>query len=186
LRSALVIMPTNTLLLLAVIKEQLVNSGLRDASFFEVDLFLYYVFVDFAAETGALDETEDVEEIAPSISLEKDLRDYLAANPQKIEAGLKLVQEYPTDIGKIDLLLEDRKGRLVVVETKKGRESDKVAGQILRYMGWLKRQINRQVRGIIILDQPDERLEYAVYATRDIRIKSYKVRFEIADKFDKA
>lgn len=171
--------------LLASIREELVNRNLRDASFFEVDLFLYYIFFDFAAKTGTFEEIEEVEEIAPSISLERDLRDYLANNPHVIERELKLIQkEYKTEVGIIDLLCEDRKGRLVIVETKKGRESDKVVGQALRYMGWLKKQTGKNVRGIIILNQPDERLEYAVHATRDVRVKYYRVRFEIRDKFE--
>jgi hypothetical protein len=88
---------------------------------------------------------------------------------------------HATDIGSIDLLCEDRNGKLVVVETKKGRESDKVVGQILRYMGWVSKQMEKKVRGVIVVSEPDERLEYALHGTRDIALKFYKVRFELAD-----
>jgi hypothetical protein len=61
-----------------------------------------------------------------SISLESDLRDYLAKNPSAIEKGLILVKkEYDTkEIGRIDLLCKDKKGT-VVVELKKGRKMTK-------------------------------------------------------------
>jgi hypothetical protein len=166
---------------------ELRSHGLSHVSFFEVDLFLYSVFVDFAAKKGTLEELpeEEIDEVPPSISRETDLRDYLANNPQRLEKGLKLVgKEYATDIGSIDLLCEDPKGKLVVVETKKGRESDRVVGQILRYMGWLGKHMERKVRGIIVVSEPNERLEYALHATRDVQLKFYKVKFEIADSFD--
>jgi len=119
-----------------------------------------------------------------SVSLEKDLRDHLAGNPTKIEKGLKLVgKEYPTDVGKIDILCEDRKGNLVVIETKKGRESDKVVGQVLRYMGWLKKEKGKNVRGIIITAEPDEKLDYAILPLPAVNIKYYRVKFDITDRY---
>jgi RecB family endonuclease NucS len=39
------------------------------------------------------------------------------------------------------LRIKNRNGDFVVVETKKGKESDKVVGQIQRYMGWVKRNL---------------------------------------------
>jgi hypothetical protein len=51
-------------------------------------------------------------------------------------------QQYATDIGPIDILaLERDSGSFVVIELKKGRPSDQVVGQILRYMGWVKRKL---------------------------------------------
>jgi hypothetical protein len=48
-------------------------------------------------------------------------------------------RQYPTPIGNIDLLAIDKKNKeFVVIELKKGRSSDAVIGQILRYMGWVK------------------------------------------------
>jgi RecB family endonuclease NucS len=100
-----------------------------------------------------------------SVSMESDLRDFIASNPHVISKGLELVQkEYPVEaIGRIDVLLKDKNGKFVVVETKKGRESDKVVGQILRYIGWIKRNMG-DCTGIIVVGEPDERLEYAVEA----------------------
>lgn len=121
-----------------------------------------------------------------SISLEKDLRDYLEKNPFILERGLTLIQkEFDTkEVGKIDLLLADKKGYEVVVELKKGRESDDVVGQLSRYMGWVIKNRNKKVRGILIVNEPDERLKYSILPFGgNVEIKYYKVKFEITDDY---
>lgn len=121
-----------------------------------------------------------------SVSLEKDLRDYLEKNPSAIETGLKLVQkEFDTnEIGKIDLLLQDKKGHDVVVELKKGKKNDEVVGQISRYMGWVMKNRNQKVRGIVIVNEPDDRLKYALLPFKgSIKLKYYRVKFEISDNY---
>jgi RecB family endonuclease NucS len=89
------------------------------------------------------------------VSLEKDLINYLASDPSQIENGLELKEkEYDTKtVGHIDLLCTDKNRDFVVVETKKGKDSDKVVGPIQRYMGWINRNLAKSgenVRGIII------------------------------------
>ncbi|KAF5416821.1 MAG: Endonuclease NucS [Candidatus Methanogaster sp.] len=121
-----------------------------------------------------------------SVSLEKDLTNYLANDPSLIEEGLRLKgKEYDTrNVGRIDLLCTDRTGDFVVVETKKGKESDKVVGQIQRYMGWIKRNMAKKgenVRGIIIVNEFDEWLDYAVSVNENIRLLYYEVKFAVRD-----
>ncbi len=120
-----------------------------------------------------------------TVSLEKDLRDYLAANPDIVEKGLSLIsKEYPiSGAGTADLVCQDKRGTYVVIETKKGKESDKVVGQILRYIGGLRKE-GKRTRGIIIVNEPDEKLDFAIEAVKDfIRLKYYKVRFNITDGY---
>ena len=121
-----------------------------------------------------------------SVSLEKDLANYLASDPSLIEDGLELEgQEYDTrNAGRIDLLCIDGNGAFVVIETKKGKESDKVVGQIQRYMGWVKRNLAKKgenVRGIIIVNEFDEWLDYAVSVNENIRLLYYEVKFAVRD-----
>lgn len=118
-----------------------------------------------------------------TVSLEKDLRRYLADNSTIIEEGMELVEEeYNTaEAGIIDLLCKDDEGRHVVVETKKGRSSDAVVGQILRYIGWVHNNLDDKVRGIIIVSDPDPRLDNALVTVPHVEIKYYRVRFEISD-----
>jgi hypothetical protein len=104
------------------------------------------------AEEFEEEEGENIEIPPYSVSLEKDLINYLASDPSQIETGLELKEkEYDTrSVGRIDLLCSDRNRDLVVVETKKGKESDKVVGQIQRYMSWINRNLAKNgenVRG---------------------------------------
>jgi len=66
--------------------------------------------------------------IYSTLGLEKDLRRFLASNPDSIEKGLVLVEdgeEYDThEVGIIDLLLKDSSGTLVVVELKRRKTGD--------------------------------------------------------------
>ena len=134
-------------------------------------------------------EIEDELKPTPAtLSLEKDLRDYLAENPSLIENGLSLIdKEYNiTGAGRADLVCRDKKSNYVVIETKKAGESDKVVGQILRYVGGLRKE-GKKARGIIIVNEPDERLDFAIEAVKDfIKLKYYKVRFEITDSYSNA
>ncbi len=130
-------------------------------------------------------EVKEKQPTITSVGLEMDLRDRLAENPNLIERGLSLIsKEYPiTGAGKADLLCQDKRGNYVVIETKKGRESDKVVGQILRYIGGLKRE-GKRTRGIIVVNEPDSKLDLAIEAVKDfIKLKYYKVRFEITDSY---
>ena len=79
--------------------------------------------------------------------MEKHLEDFLVENWASTDLGTtydiyeedgELVgQQYPTDTGPLDILaISKDKKRLLVVELKKGRASDVVVGQTLRYMGY--------------------------------------------------
>ncbi len=66
--------------------------------------------------------------------VEAHLQELLAANPEVIEAGLRLVKrEYPTDIGPIDLLCRDASGAAVAIEIKRIGEINAV-DQLSRYL----------------------------------------------------
>jgi len=148
-----------------------------------VDCFMYMARELLESETGKILTDQTMEGV--SFRLEKELIDFLAKNITIIESGLQLQQkEYPTDAGRIDILCTDTKGDFVVIETKKGRESDKVVGQISRYMGWVKLKMadhNQNVRGVIITNEPDEQLSYAIAPHSNIKLKYYKVKFELTD-----
>ena len=134
----------------------------------------------------AYKETEiEVKPSTTSVGLEADLRDRLAENPSLIEKGLSLIsKEYSIPrAGRADLVCKDKMGNYVVIETKKVGESDQVVGQILRYIGGLKKE-GKRTRGIIVVNKPDDRLALAVYAVEDlIKLKYYKVSFDITDSY---
>ena len=158
-------------LILEEVKDKI---GLRN--YIEVNFILYHLS----------DEEDGAEDDLPiaSLSLERDLENYIAANPDVLESGLTLVkQQYTTPVGRIDILFHDRHGNYLVVETKKGMESDKVIGQISRYMGYLEQGENKRTRGLIVASDADDRLKFGLYTLNGkVKLKYYKVSFSISDE----
>jgi len=80
------------------------------------------------------------------------------------------------------LAVEPKSNSFVVIELKKGRPSDQVIGQILRYMGWVKKNLCNQgqaVKGLVICRDPDPKLSYALEMTSNIEVQYYSVSFEL-------
>ena len=78
--------------------------------------------------------------------MEEQLEDFLIENWENTELGKKydlitengelISQQFPTDIGKIDILVKDKENNnFVVIELKKNQTSDDTIGQIARYIG---------------------------------------------------
>ena len=123
-----------------------------------------------------------VEEFEESAFLERDLEDYLALHLDAIEPGLVLEgqgRQQQTTVGTMDLFAKAANGDLVVIELKKVRASDKVFGQICRYMGWVAKKYATQgtsVRGYIIGSEIDQKLQYAACVVGDpiMRLKRFR------------
>ena len=74
----------------------------------------------------------------------------------------------------------------MVIELKKGRGSDKVVGQILKYMGRVDENLceeGQRVKGIIICKEQDSKLSYALKMTTNIAVKYYRVDFQLSDGY---
>ena len=149
-----------------------------------------------APHLGAQPVFEPVDAIADqnSFVLEKYLEDFIVSNfAQIFKNELTLSQndddttgqQYPTDIGPIEILAFERAtNSFVVIELKKGRPSDQVVGQVLRYMGWVKANLcgdAQSVKGLVICRDQDQRLTYALSMTDNVRIKYYGVSFKLND-----
>ena len=129
-----------------------------------------------------------------SFHLEKYLEEFIVSNFQQVFNGeLEIFQDsegftgrqYRTDVGTIDILARDRQtGDYVVIELKRGQGTDQTIGQVLRYMGWVKEHLARdshKVRGMVICQRGDERLDYALSMIPDVDAKFYKVDFKLTD-----
>jgi hypothetical protein len=126
----------------------------------------------------------------PTFSFEKDLQKYLSCNWRETpfhekwelqKTGFLKEGKYNTgEIGELDLLGKHRKEkRWLVIELKRDQSSDETVGQILRYMGWVKKNLageNGKVQGLIISETTDDRIKYALECVPDISLKVY--RFE--------
>ena len=93
--------------------------------------------------------------------------------------------EYPTSIGRIDLLARQRDGTdYLVIELKRDQSSDDTVGQVLRYMGWVEEELldaGSSVLGLIIAHSGDERLRYALRKAPDVDLRLYEVCFRLLD-----
>ena len=70
-----------------------------------------------------------------------------------------------TPVNAIDLLgYKPRAKQWWIFELKRGRPTDAVAGQVSRYLGWLRSERDQDVRGAIIARQADNKLRFAVQA----------------------
>ena len=142
------------------------------------------------APSEAESEVEDPGEFV----LEKYLEDFIVSNFDTIFKGRLHIfedskgndgQQYATDIGPIDILaIEEKAKAFVVIELKKGRPSDRVVGQILRYMGWVKRNLcenGQTVKGLVICRDHDPKLTYALEMTHNIDVRYYSVSFKLKE-----
>jgi len=124
-------------------------------------------------------------------ALEKDLQRYLADNLQLIEPGLTLFQdeeitglEYPAGGGRrIDILAKDRSGGFVVLELKVEKGYDRVVGQLLRYVNWVRKELaepGQRVRGIIVCRTMSEDLMLACAGIKDVALFEYRLQVTVS------
>lgn len=137
--------------------------------------------------------TDETVEDPSVFALEKHLEDFLVQNWKHTELGREydifeedgeiVGQQYETDTGPIDILAisKDRQS-LLVIELKKGRASDVVVGQTLRYMGYVNEELaeeNQTVKGAIIALEDDQRIRRALSITTNISFYRYQVSFRL-------
>jgi len=124
--------------------------------------------------------------------MENQLEDFVINNWKQTQFGVEydliydngelISQQYKTDVGIIDILARDKKtGSHVVIELKRNQTGDDTVGQLLRYMGWVKRHLgDEKVKGVIVAGKYDKKLEYAMeYAPVDTKLFVYNVVFEL-------
>lgn len=143
-------------------------------------------------QTTAVVVAEPIEDLA-AFAMEKHLEDFLVENWAHTdlgkeydiyqEDGERVGQQYATDTGPIDILaISKNKKKLLVVELKKGRASDVVVGQILRYMGYVQEELaekNQTVTGVVIALEDDQRIRRALMVVPNIVFYRYQVSFKL-------
>lgn len=137
--------------------------------------------------------TDETVEDPAAFAMEKHLEDFLVQNWAQTELGKeydiyeedgeRVGQQYATDTGPLDILaISKDKKRILVVELKKGRASDVVVGQILRYMGYVMEELadeGQTVRGVIIALEDDQRIRRALMVTPNIDFYRYQISFKL-------
>lgn len=152
---------------------------------------------DVAREAELVQAEQEEEETTDSIPgsseflLERDLQRYLAENLGCIEPGLKLYEsegirgiEFEAGNGRrIDILAIDRTGAFVVLELKVSKGYDRVVGQLLRYVNWIRQNVaepGQKVRGMIICRNMTEDLKLACAGIPDLDLFEYQLSVTVA------
>ena len=126
-------------------------------------------------------------------AMEKHLEAFLVANWDKTllgksydiyqDDGDAVGQQYMTSVGTIDILAQSKdKTKLLVVELKRGRASDVVVGQTLRYMGYVQTELadgGQTVEGAIIALEDDKKLRMALVPVPSVTFYRYEVTFTL-------
>jgi len=145
-------------------------------------------------EDAGLALEEDGLEPAQLFGLERYLQEFIRDNWEMIkefkdwflyeEDGNQVGFEYNTnEIGRIDLLAHHKsEPRWLVIELKRGQTSDQTVGQVLRYMGWVYKNLadpKELVEGMVICKSSDASLNYALLNTKNVRLLVYEVDFQL-------
>ncbi|MBN1506382.1 MAG: DUF1016 family protein [Sedimentisphaerales bacterium] len=141
---------------------------------------------DFLAGRGEIASSDEADE-DQAFAAETDLRDYLANNLDRVEAGLQLYcegeqtgVEFSVDEGRIDILARDRTGRFVVFELKVSRGRNKALGQLLYYMGWVDKHLDKgPCRGAIIARDISDDLILATQRVQGVSLYRYKLSVSV-------
>jgi Endonuclease NucS C-terminal domain len=119
--------------------------------------------------------------------LERDLQRVLARNLSVIEPGLAAspdyqLEEYQTDVGRIDLFCRDAQGKWVVVELKAGSAGDDAVGQVTGYMAWVRDNVPgaEEVRGILVCRNASDRVKAASRMVPGLTLKRYEMSFTVS------
>ena len=158
---------------------------------------LYKADLDADAEQGVTDADESADDPSENddvgsrkFAFERDLQNYLVQNLGLLEPGLKLYEdedgafngvEFPAGRRYIDILAVGTDGAYVVIETKVSRAYDRVVGQVLRYMGWVKENLagEASVRGVIVASEISKDLILATSSVGNIRLVEYEISFSL-------
>lgn len=145
-----------------------------------------------APQLAPLSAADKTVEDPYAFALEEHLEEFLVKNWAQTELGKEysiyrdgdsVGQQFPTDTGPIDILAvsKDQK-RLLVVELKRGRASDVVVGQVLRYMGYVQDVLTtpgQTVTGVIVALEDDAKLKRALSVVSSVQFYRYEISFKL-------
>jgi len=144
--------------------------------------------VDDLEEDEGIDVDSSLGE-ASTFAYERDLRNYLSKNLNVIEPGLCLYEEedirgveFPVGGRFVDLLAVCSGGDLVVIELKVSRGYDRVIGQLLRYVGWIEKNLaddHQGVRGMIVANEISEDLTLACSRVPGVELFEYELAVQV-------
>lgn len=120
--------------------------------------------------------TDEVTEI-----IEKDIENFIEANTKILGESLKLIRrQVNTPIGRIDLLFEDKNNKIIVVELKLNKIGREALKQLRRYMDYVKKEMKKDVEGVIVCKGVMPAFEEEFMNLKKIRILKYGWKLEVS------
>ena len=145
---------------------------------------------EWKPDLGSEEDDENGQSLeGKEFAYERDLQNFLAKNLSLIDKGLRLYEEeditgieFPVGSRRVDILAVDKKNAYVVIELKVSKGYDRVIGQLLRYMGWIKKyhaDSDQKVRGVIVAREISEDLLLACSEIPDIELYEYELSISL-------
>lgn len=134
--------------------------------------------------------------VAERFALERQLEEFLVENWDRTELGRDWAiystaenpeagNQFPTDVGPIDILAVHRRDkRFRVIELKRNQSTDTTIGQILRYVGWVTEHLatnGEKVEGLVIAHKADASARYALVTIPNVKLMTYEIEFRLQD-----
>ena len=126
------------------------------------------------------DKEASEDSVKQRLSLERDMQKALRLNIKSLDPELTIIDdgaERCVDSGFIDILCQD-KDAIVVVELKAGKADRNSIGQILGYMGDIKLEEDRPVKGILVAHDFDSKAKSAASIVPNLVLKKYAIKFD--------
>ena len=141
-----------------------------DDLLYQIDSYWFRLFNSTSDPSPIYDKQivdEDGGEIEGSeFAYERDLQNFLAKNLSLISPNLSLYEEegisgveFPVGNRRIDILAVDENKDYIVIELKVSKGYDRVVGQLLRYISWIRKyqaEPSQNVRGVIVASTPSK------------------------------
>ncbi len=166
-----------------------------DDKFFKIDSTHFRLYepgrdpTPVSEATPTSEEPQDMASGATSeFAYEHDLRDYLSRNLHLIDPTLRLYTdegirgiEFPAGGRFIDILATDNEG-YVVIELKVSKGYDRVVGQLLRYVSWVKKyhaEPGQRVRGVVVAKHISDDLLLACSEVPSVSLFEYELSVSV-------
>lgn len=169
-----------------------VNPDGNDDLFFQIDSQKFRLYKPGTDPTPIYtngDEITDGKEELPDepneFAYERDLKNFLAKNIQILGSDFRLYEdedingiEFPVGGRFIDILAVDGNNNYVIIELKVSRGYDRVIGQLMRYMAWIKKNMaepDQEVRGVIVARSISDDLLLATSLVSNVKLFEYEL-----------
>jgi len=165
-----------------------------EMDFWTLDTFWWSILEPIPPISETTSTPSPLVESGGRFALERQLEEFLLENwertplaqewvvfstPDDPEAG----NQYPTDVGRIDILaVHKTQPRFLVIELKRNQSSDQTIGQTLRYVGWVKKHLaqnGQSVEALIIAHQIEKEALYAISTLPNVKMMTYEVEFRL-------